>query len=199
MSGHPESRVEHAALQVIRDEHASLAAMLRTVSLLLVQHRRDGTTPDFRALRAMLFYITEFPERLHHAKESTLLFPLLRVRSPHGHRVLDRLDREHGEGERATRELEHALVAFEMMGNPRRDAFEQAAQAYVEFYLAHMRLEEQEVLPLAQRVLTASDWALLDAAFSSNDDPLLGHAPAAEYAALFSHVVRLVPAPLGLG
>jgi hypothetical protein len=31
--------------------------------------------PPFDVLRAMLFYIDEFPERLHHTKESELLFP----------------------------------------------------------------------------------------------------------------------------
>lgn len=191
--------MEHATLRVIRDEHAALAAMLRSLSLLLAEHRRHGTLPDFRVLRSMLFYIDEFPERLHHAKESTLLFPKLRARSDAARDVLDRLDRDHAQGESAIRELEHALLGFEMMGASRRAAFEQAAERYVEFYLAHMRVEEREILPLAERVLDAADWAELDAAFGANRDPLTGHEPAAEYRALFSRIVCMVPAPLGLG
>src|SRR4030095_1895155 len=31
-------------------------------------------------------------------------------------------------------------------------------QRYVDFYLSHMALEEQEILLLAERVLTAQDW-----------------------------------------
>jgi hemerythrin-like domain-containing protein len=191
--------MEHLTLKVIHEEHAALAAMLRTLSMLLAQHRREGTLPDFRTLRAMLFYIDEFPERLHHTKESALLFPRLRERSAEAGAVLDRLDREHGQGERAIRELEHALLAFEMMGEPRREVFEKAAQRYVEFYLEHMRVEEVQILPLAERVLRNSDWAELDAAFAANRDPLAGHEPAEEYRELFSRIVRLVPAPLGLG
>lgn len=189
----------HTTLRVIRDEHAALAAMLRTLSMLLAQHRRDGTLPDFTALRAMLFYIDEFPERLHHPKESALLFPKLRERSAEAAAVLDRLDREHATGENAVRDLGHALLGFEMMGEARRAAFEAAAQRYVDFYLEHMAIEERSVLPLAEKVLTDADWEALDAAFAANRDPLTGHAPADDYRALFSRIVRLVPAPLGLG
>lgn len=189
----------HTTMKVIRDEHAALAAMLRTLSMLLAQHRRERTLPDFHALRAMLFYIDEFPERLHHTKESHLLFPRLRERSEQARAVLDRLDRDHAAGERAIRDLEHELLGFEMMGEPRRGAFEAAAQRYVDFYLEHMGIEEKEILPLAEQVLTEADWAELDAAFAANRDPLTGHEPADEYRALFSRIVRLVPAPLGLG
>lgn len=186
-------------LRIIRDEHAALAAMLRSIPLLLAQHRRHGTLPDFAALRAMLFYVDEFPEKRHHRKESALLFPKIRERSPLARDVLDRLDADHARGERDIRDLEHALLGFEMVGEPRRDAFEAAAERYVAFYLQHMGIEEHDILPLAERCLTAGDWAELDAAFEANRDPLTGHEPEADYRALFSRIVNLVPAPIGLG
>ena len=191
--------MEHATIKVIRDEHAALAAMLRTMLMLLDKHRREGTPPDWSVLRAMLFYIDEFPERLHHPKESTLLFPKMRLRSDEAQAVLDKLDREHEQGEWQIRYLEHTLLAYEILGEARRADFEDALQRYVDFYLAHMRLEETQILPLAERVLTAQDWAELDAEFARNRDPLTGHEPAQEYRALFSRIVCLVPAPLGLG
>ncbi len=191
--------MSHAALSIIHDEHAALAAMLRTIMLLLQQHRREGTLPDFAALRAMLFYVDEFPEKRHHLKETQLLFPALRARTTEAARVLDRLDQDHATGEHAIRNLEHALLGFEMLGEPRRADFEQAAQRYVDFYLQHMALEETQILPLAERVLTEADWARLDQAFGANRDPLAGHEPDDEYRALFRRIVNLLPAPLGLG
>ena len=189
----------HATIRIIREEHAALSAVLRSIVLLLAQHRRQGTQPDFAVLRAMLFYVDEFPEKRHHRKESELLFPKLRARTPLSRDLLDHLDEDHGRGERRIRDLEHALLAFEMLGEPRREAFEQAAQHYVNFYHAHMRLEEEQILPLAERVLTDDDWAELDEAFAANRDPLIGHTPEADYAALFSRIVGMVPAPIGLG
>jgi hemerythrin-like domain-containing protein len=191
--------MSHGALRIIHDEHAALAAMLRSILLLLSQHRRQSTLPDFAVLRAMLFYMDEFPEQRHHMKESALLFPKLRARSAEANHVLDRLDQDHERGERAIRDLEHALLAFEMMGEARREAFEQAAQQYADFYFQHMSLEEKQVLPLAERVLQPQDWAELDAAFAANRDPLTGHEPEDDYRALFSRIVNALPAPLGLG
>lgn len=188
-----------AALDVIRDEHQALAAMLRSLKMLLAQARREGRLPDFDVLRAMMFYIDEFPERLHHTKESKLLFPRLRERAPELATTLSRLDNDHARGEAAVREVEHALLAFEVMGQSRREAFEQAVDRYVSAYLEHMAVEESQVLPAAQRWLTAADWAELDAAFSANKDPLTGHEPADEYRELFHTIVNNAPAPIGLG
>ena len=191
--------MRHLALDVIRDEHQALAAMLRSLALLLQQSRRTGGLPPFDVLRAMLFYIDEFPERLHHTKESELLFPKLRERAPELAPVLDRLDHDHAAGERAIRDIEHALLAFEVMGESRRQAFETAIERYIADYLAHMGREEADVLPAAQRLFSEADWAELDAAFAANKDPLTGHEPEDGYRQLFSKIVNAAPAPIGLG
>ena len=192
-------RMTTSALSIIRQEHAALAAMLRSLPLLLEQTRRRNELPDFGLLRAMLFYIDEFPERLHHRKEDELLFPLVRARCPEHAGTLDQLERDHAHGERAIRDLEHALLAFEVLGEARREAFERAATGYVEFYLRHMALEENVILPAAQRALEAADWVRIDDAFAANRDPLTGHEPEEEFRPLFSRIVNRAPAPIGLG
>jgi hemerythrin-like domain-containing protein len=191
--------MRHLALDVIRDEHLALSAMLRSLSMMLSHARRNDHLPDFDVVRAMLFYVDEFPEKLHHTKESQLLFPKLRQRAPELGPVLDRLDREHAQGEKAIRELEHALLAFEVMGISRRDAFEAAVERYIRFYLDHMGIEEGELLPAAQRLFSADDWAELDAAFAQNRDPLAGHEASEDYKPLFHKIVMQAPAPIGLG
>ena len=90
-----------ATIRIIREEHAALSAMLRSILLLLAQHRQGGSQPDFASLRAMLFYVDEFPEKRHHRKESELLFPKLRARTPKNRELLDRLDGDHARGERS--------------------------------------------------------------------------------------------------
>lgn len=189
----------YKSIDIIRDEHVALAAMLRTLRLLLRHAETTGRAPDFELLRAMLVYIDEFPERLHHPKESELLFPLVRERAPEAAAVIDRLERDHARGETAIRDLEHALLVYEMLGASRRGAFLESATQYVDAYLEHMRIEEVEILPLAQRVLTREDWSRLDAAFESNRDPLTGHEPDEIYRGLFSRITHRAPAPVGLG
>lgn len=190
--------MSHETLKIIRAEHAALRAVLRAIPLLLDREPCAGGRPDFAALRAMLFYVDEFAEQRHHRKESMLLFPKLRARTPRSRAQLDQLDGDHARGERRIRNLQHALLAFEMLGEPRRADFEQSAADYVAFYLAHMALEEAEILPLAQKVLTDDDWDELDHAFLNNRDALAGRSPEHEYRALFSRIAEALPGPIGL-
>ena len=191
--------MSHPSLTIIRDEHGALSAMLRSLSMLLAEHRRHGSLPDFSVLRAMLFYVDEFPEQLHHTKETELLFPKLRARCPEVAAILDKLDRDHARGEKAIRDLEHDLLAFEVLGEPRRTAFENAVDRYIDFYLSHMSVEEEQILPLAMKHLSEDDWKELDAAFLANRDPLTGHEPTDLDRPLFSKIVQEAPAPIGLG
>ncbi|WP_439590322.1 hemerythrin domain-containing protein [Hydrogenophaga sp.] len=171
-------------IRVITSEHAALATLLRSVLELLEQHREAESMPDFDTLRATLFYLDDFPEKQHHRRESEILFPKLRARAPQERELLDRLDYEHERGGRKIRDVEHALLAFEMLGTRRRRAFEAAMKAYADFYVEHMRLEEQIVLPLAERVLTEEDWADLDEAFGSIGQSPMNAALAEDYGTL---------------
>ena len=188
------------SLQIIRDEHASLAAMLRSMRMLVEQGPDQGRKNFFDVVRAMLFYIDEFPERLHHPKESNLLFPKVVKAAPHVLGAIDRLERDHMYSEKAARELQHLLLAWELLGPSRREAFTQAFQKYVDFYLDHMSLEESAILPEAEQSLSAQEWEEIDAAFEKNADPLTGHyPPPSEYEQLFGLIVQRAPAPIGLG
>ena len=188
-----------SALQVIRDEHAAVSAVLR--SMLQMMERGPDEEPErfFDVLRAMLFYIDEFPERLHHPKESDLLFPMVARVAPELLPVIQRLEDDHMQGENRVRELQHLLLAWELLGDGRRPAFEEAARRYVEFYLGHMRAEETQVLPVAQQRLDAADWAKLNAAFLAHRDPLASGERDPAYDRLFTRIVMRTPAPIGVG
>lgn len=193
----------HEAMRVIRDEHASLAAMLRSLKQMV----QRGPDPEgkgehdryFDVLRAMLFYIDEFPETQHHPKESELLFPRVAKAAPHTMTVIDQLERDHHQGENRVRELMHLLMAWEYLGEARREVFENAVSGYIDFYLEHMRLEETVVMPEAEKHLTDADWHALNAAFATNQDPLNTRIPRDPlFDRLFTRIVMLAPAPVGL-
>lgn len=192
--------MRHRTLDIIRDEHSSLAAMLQSMRMMVERGPRDDPRNFFEVLRAMLFYIDEFPERRHHPKESQLLFPRVAKAAPEVGLAIARLDRDHEYTERAVRDVQHLLLAWELLGESRRQLFVTEFTRYVNLYLEHMRLEETEVLPAAERALTAADWDELDAAFEKNCDPLTGkYQPDPVYETLFSRIVREAPAPIGLG
>ena len=191
--------MSHLSLQIIREEHAAVAAVLRSLVMMLDAGPGDEPERFFDVLRAMLFYIDEFPERLHHPKESNLLFPKLVRVAPHLIPVVEKLEKDHMQGEGKVRELQHTLLAWELVGESRRDAFEAAARRYVTFYLQHMQIEEKDILPAAQQLLQAEDWQQLDAAFAKERDPLAGGTPDPRYDRLFTRIVTATPAPIGVG
>jgi hemerythrin-like domain-containing protein len=186
------------ALQKIHDEHRSLSAVLHGLKLLARDVELADRRPDFRALRAMVRYIDEFPEKLHHPKEDKYLFARVLERAPEARALVQRLKAEHEDGARLIRELERALVFVEE-GWPKGAAeFRAAVDEYAKMHWEHMRAEEKELLPLAERHLQPADWAWIDEAFAANHDPVSG-VREKDMETLFSRIVSLAPAPIGLG
>ncbi|MDM7456189.1 MAG: hemerythrin domain-containing protein, partial [Tepidimonas sp.] len=118
---HPSS-----ALRTIRDEHAALGAMLQSLLWLVRRGPDEDRARFFDTLRAMLFYIDEFPERLHHPKESDLLFPRVAKREPALLSVIAQLEQDHMKGESQVRDLQHRLLAWEWLGDSRQADFVEA-------------------------------------------------------------------------
>ena len=187
------------AIRIIRDEHRSLGAVLHGMLYLVHQIRDRGIEPDFPLFGAMIYYIDAFPERFHHPKEDQYLFKLLRIRCAEAAPVLERLATEHRAGAEKIRTLEQALARYQHGGAPEFSNFISAVEAYAAFHWDHMRTEEKEVLPLAEKHLTRGDWEAIDAAFLGHTDPMLGVDAGAQFDALFKRIVSLAPPPIGVG
>jgi hemerythrin-like domain-containing protein len=186
------------AIQKIRDEHRSISAVLHALKQLARDAQDPNVKPEFAVFRAMIHYIDEFPEQLHHPKEDQYLFPPLVARVPKTQGLVDALRVEHKQGAKLVRELERALVLFEDSGPAGAREFLKTVDAYADFHWQHMRKEEHEILPLAERYLTARDWEAIDRAFDVNRDPIAG-VRERDFQALFSRIVNLAPEPVGLG
>lgn len=185
------------ALQVLADEHQSLAAILHAVRFMLKEIGTGRLKPDIKLLRGMVDYLEAYPEQQHHPKEDRLLFGRLAARTDEGRELLDKLFRQHaGTAERIAL-LEKALDAFAQ--NPADVAGLSAAfDTYAEFYRNHMILEEREILPLLRKHFTADDWAEIDAELAATGNTM-GGAPGEDFAAIFSKLVASAPPPIGFG
>jgi hemerythrin-like domain-containing protein len=188
-----------SVLAIIREEHVAVAALLRSLRLLVDRGPGERRAQFFDTLRAMLFYMDEFPERRHHPNESRLLFPMLLRVSPELRPVIEKLEADHVAGEHRVRELQHLLVAWEFLGESRRHAFGAAVHEYVRAYLQHMQVEETHLLPRAVALLGPRELAELNAAFEEARDPLAAGRRDSVYEDLFDRIVQQAPAPIGLG
>lgn len=186
-------------LESLYREHRAIAAVLDAMQYLTRQVKADAGRADPRVFRAILYYLDVFPERHHHPKEEDFLFKALRSRTSEADALLAELREQHGKGESAIRELEQKLLRWEQGGDAEFAAFASAVEVFVENYSTHMRLEEDHVMPIAQRVLTADDWKAVETAFASHTDPLAAAGPERDPEALLRRILNLAPPPIGVG
>ncbi len=159
------------AIRIIVSEHRTLAAILHGMRYLAHDIRDRGAKPDFALLEAMLCYIETFPERFHHPEQDEFLFRRLRSRCPGAAPLIDRLRMEHQVGAEKLRTLEQALARYQQGQKDEFSDFLAAVEACASFHWQHMRVEETQLLPLAEKYLSVSDWEEIDAAFRENTDP----------------------------
>jgi len=186
-------------LNIIRDEHRSIAAILHGMEYLVDRIRARKAKIDPRVFRAMIYYLDTFSERMHHPKEDRYLFRALRGRGEEAAAVIADLEREHAAGGETLRRLEQCMLRYEEGGAKEFPAFAQAVETFVREYRDHIRKEEEVVLPLAERLLGAADWQAIDSAFRENRDPLAGEGDVRDFEKLFDRIVSLAPPPIGLG
>ena len=187
------------ALNIIRDEHRSIAAILHGMQHLVRQMRERKTKIDPKVFRAMLYYLDTFSERMHHPKEDQYLFDPLRRRGGAPDSLIAELERDHAEGGNALRRVEQCLIRYEEGGEKEFPEFAAEIERFVEGYWAHMRKEEEHVFPLAEKLFTPADWEAIDHAFHANVDPLAADRNERDFRKLFSRIVGLAPPPIGVG
>jgi len=186
------------AIAIIQDEHRAITAVIEALRHLVAEIAAGRMAPDHALLAALFRYIEEFPERLHHPKEDDFLFARLRVRRPETAPLLDGLHREHAIGGERFVELKSMWERFR--ADPAAlSLFVEGVEQYSYFHWRHMRKEEEQVLPVAAEALLPEDWDAIDAAFASNDDPVVGASAGKAFRELFRRLVAILPPPYGVG
>ncbi|WP_406868413.1 hemerythrin domain-containing protein [Paraburkholderia fungorum] len=183
------------AVKVILREHQQLSmvitGMQRFVRLLGVAI--DAPKPMM--LRSMLFYISEYPEQLHHPKEERYLFARLRHRANDLDKTIDELEKQHAQGKARVQNIGHALTRYELAGESALPVLRETIDEYAAFSANHKRLEEDVILPSARQWLTETDWKELNEAFGTNRDPFAGVKAEADLGRLFAMIGRATRQP----
>lgn len=182
-----------SAVASIKDEHRSLATVIKGMTYLLERAQACGEPPDFQVLRAALYYIETFTEALHHPKEDAYLFRLLRARTGEFDEQLARLEREHEEEEQTYYELARTLKRYSASTEDGPAAFANVLHRFAAEAWKHMSFEEEVILPAAVCHLTPEDWQEIGRAFGANGDPRFGRVLDEQYRKLFAHIQSLMP------
>lgn len=158
--------VMQQAIAIIKDEHASMGAVLKGLQAHLASVREGRDKPDFPLFQAMFDYIETIPDRVHHPKEDEYLFRFLRMRTNEADVVLDELEGQHGICATLLSSVRKAMNIYKETGD--LDGFDRSLLAYADFLWEHMQKEEKIVFPLAEKYLTNEDWEAINTAFLAN-------------------------------
>lgn len=187
------------AIGIIRAEHRALGAVINNIKGMLIEVEAERMAMDFQLFWAMVYYIDAFPDRLHHPKEDDWLFSRLKQRTHLADHLIDELQSQHQAEPTALAGLRRDLGNYEAGVPGSMEVLQATIASYADFTWKHLRVEENEILPLADAHLLVSDWDAIAQAFAQNADPVVGSTDNKLFDALFHDIVKRTPAPLGLG
>lgn len=192
---------QRQALGIIHDEHRTLGAVIDAFRHIIDDIAAGNLSPDYKLLWSIVYYIEEFPNRLHHPKEDEVLFPLVRARAADIAATLDDLTRQHDNGGPFLDRIKTQLGRLQAGIPGIAPQLAENVATYASFHQRHMVQEESVVLARARQALTDDDWQAIATAFAANRDPLVeGNSQGAEwFSQFYSKLVALVPQPWGLG
>ncbi len=153
-----------------------------------------GLAPDIELLKEIAVFFRCFPDFCHHPKED-LVFAKIREREGTVGKVVDELAAQHVHLKSSGAHLVSQLDEIINGTISSRAQIEATARDYVDTLRQHMRIEETQILPLAERLLTAQDWSAIHAAIGRVEDPLFGRHPERRYASLHQQIARHAPPP----
>lgn len=153
-------------------EHRHFARLLTLLEQQVAAlHADDG--PNYALMLDVVSYLRYFPDRYHHARED-IAFALLAKRAPELRSLVDGLSQEHrviaASGSELLKYLEQ--VVEDVMVE--RAKVEAAAATYLVYYRRHLAMEDRDIVPRAEQLLTQQDWEAVMAAIPAGADPLFG-------------------------
>lgn len=175
-----------------RAEHANFATLLDLLEGQLDLFHK-GENPDYELMLDIMFYMTHYPDVLHHAKED-LAFARIREIDVNLRPIVDELTEQHARLKEFGNALVRALDDIVNGSITAREHVEVPGRAYVADFRSHMLKEEATILPMAAKLLGDRDWAAIDATIRHIDDPLSAKDGAERFAALRRQIAREAPA-----
>lgn len=167
-------------VNTVKHWHAEHEYFNRLLDLLQqeVDNFHTGENPNYELMLDIISYLRDYSDQYHHPREDEA-FKRLAKRVKGQELPIARLVQEHRvivEAGQKLRELLEEVLAGEVI--PRVE-IEVAAATYLVYFGNHIAREEEEVIPVAARMLTDEDWKAVKAAAPAESDPLFG--PDAEH------------------
>ncbi len=154
------------ALDILTAEHRMIERELEVLMEIAAEFERRAPVP-LDAVDAVLDFLQQVADGVHHKKEEQELFPLLNDRGGMPDpAVIGALLDQHEAGRSHVLHMREALQRLRTGNRGGAAEFAAMAHTYGDLLKHHIKIEDEYLYPLAQGVLTPEDDSRLCAAFS---------------------------------
>lgn len=160
------------ALAIIDAEHYAFDAALAEIVDRIQLVRAHRVEPDAAYFERRISLLATFMDHFHHPKEHDFLFKAVQARTCEAADLIEYLQHDHAQSPAIFAELLKALDGIRHGASPQFEDFALLMERFAASQLHHMQRENEELLPIARRVLKLVDWPAIAAAFEANRDPL---------------------------
>ena len=175
-------------LDELRHDHWNMARLFDLLGRELNTFK-EGGRPDYDLVENILEYCLHYPDLCHHPKED-LIFEKLQARDPATANTVGNLEQEHAKLTDLTWRFSSAVRNVLEDETLPRDWFMDVANDYLSFTRSHMLMEEVLFFPAVRKTLTPEDWAELDKAWETVEDPLFGEQTQKKYQGLYQEIMN---------
>jgi hemerythrin-like domain-containing protein len=154
----------------LHQDHINSTKLLDALEQQLVIFGR-AEVPDYEMMQGITEYFLDYPNLYHHPTED-LILRKMKSRSWAAKDGFPDLHHEHQELAAMTRGLSTAIQNILLEIEITREAFQQRARKFLDFYRSHIRKEEEVFFPAALEVLTKEDWVEISEVREVWHDPI---------------------------
>ena len=157
----------------LREDHARLGRAVTAMRAHIGSRDRDERGAWLDLLASLVDYVAEYPDVVHHPREDRLFERLVDQGLTPAERQLVAMNlAEHAKLAEATERLMADVDAVLAGATLSETDLATHALNYLDLQVEHMRREEAQLFPLAERLLSEADFEALDQELAAQRDPL---------------------------
>jgi hemerythrin-like domain-containing protein len=127
--------------------------------------------PDYKLILGIAEYFCDYPDRCHHPKEIAV-FDHLRAKYPQEAKAIVDLTTEHTNTHQRVSLFRRVFYEILQDAIIPRSTLVFAARSFIRAERRHMRMEEEDFFPLAEKCFVLEDWSCVEECLAKNGQPL---------------------------
>jgi hemerythrin-like domain-containing protein len=155
-------------LSLIEQDHKQVEQLLNVLTEQLVQIESEQHNVNFALMSDIVNYLRNYMDRYHHPKED-LIYSYYLNNYVADAEMPNRLASEHQSLDFLSRELSHSLNIIQLDSVIPFDELAIQLKRFVEKQHAHIKYEDDSVMPLMVEKFTPDDWCHIDHLWKHGD------------------------------